>query len=81
MTTKEERLAALDRAVELGGGIVRFARAMNVTHQAVYNWRKRGWVPLERALVIETLYRIPHGALIEPSLAGQLRAATGNDLI
>ena len=45
MTTKEERLAALDRAVELGGGIVRFARAMNVTHQAVYNWRRRGWVP------------------------------------
>jgi hypothetical protein len=22
---------------------------MGVTHQAVYNWRKRGWVPPERA--------------------------------
>ena len=81
MTTKEERLAALDRAVDLAGGIVRFARAMSVTHQAVYNWRKRGWVPLERALAIETLYRLPHVQLIEPGLAQQLRSASGNDLI
>lgn len=68
MTTKEERIAAIDLAIERGGGIVRFAKSMNVTHQAVYNWRKRGWVPPERAVVIEAVFAIPRADLMNPDL-------------
>jgi transposase-like protein len=68
MTTKEERIAAIDLAIERGGGIVRFAKGMGVTHQAVYNWRKRGWVPPERAVVIEAVFAIPRADLMNPDL-------------
>ena len=68
MTTKEERIAAIDLAIERGGGIVRFAKSMNVTHQAVYNWRKRGWVPPERAVVMEAIFAIPRSDLMNPDL-------------
>ena len=68
MTTKEERIAAIDLAIERGGGIVRFARGMNVTHQAVYNWRKRGWVPPERAVVIEAVFGIERDRMMNPDL-------------
>jgi transposase-like protein len=68
MTTKEERIAAIDLAIERGGGIVRFARGMNVTHQAVYNWRKRGWVPPERAVVIEAVFGVQRDRMMNPDL-------------
>jgi transposase-like protein len=68
VTTKEERIAALDLAIERGGGIVKFTKAMNVTHQAVYNWRKRGWVPPERALAIESIFGIERSQLMNPDL-------------
>jgi hypothetical protein len=68
MTTKEERVSAIDRAIERGGGIVRFARSLSLTHQAVYNWRKRGWVPPERAVVIEAIFGIDRNQLMNPAL-------------
>ena len=74
MTTKEERIAALDLAIERGGGIVKFCQRMNVSHQAVYNWRKRGWVPPERALVIEAVFGIERSQLMNPDL---VRAVSG----
>lgn len=74
MTTKEQRIAALDLAIERGGGIVKFCQRMNVSHQAVYNWRKRGWVPPERALVIEAVFGIERSQLMNPDL---VRAVSG----
>ena len=82
-TTKEERLEALDVAIARGGGIIRFAKAMGVTHQAVYNWRKRGWVPADKALVIETIFGIGREYLMEPRLVAVMRApvAQASDII
>lgn len=74
MTTKEDRLKALDIAVDRAGGIVRFAKAMGVTHQAVYHWRRRGWVPADRALAIETVLGVPRENLMEPRLVAVLTA-------
>lgn len=74
MTTKEERIAAIDLAIKRGGGIVKFCQRMNVSHQAVYNWRKRGWVPPERALVIEAVFGIERSQLMNPDL---VRAVSG----
>lgn len=74
MTTKEERIAALDLAIERAGGIIRFTKAMGVSHQAIYSWRKRGWVPPERALVIEAVFGIERSQLMNPDL---VRAVSG----
>lgn len=74
MTTKEDRLKALGIAVDRAGGIVRFAKAMGVTHQAVYHWRRRGWVPADRALAIETVLGVPRENLMEPRLVAVLTA-------
>lgn len=66
--TKTDRIKALETAIERGGGIVRFSKAINVSHQAVYHWKKRGWVPLDKALVIEKVFSVPREDMIEPGL-------------
>ena len=71
---KYQRVEAIDEAIDKGGGVIRFAKAMGVTHQAVYNWRKRGWVPPERALVIEAVFGIERSQLMNPDL---VRAVSG----
>lgn len=72
VATHEERIAALDEAIKRGGGIVAFARRIGITHQAVYHWKKRGWTPLGRALVIEASFSIDRNLLMEPRLAQAL---------
>jgi transposase-like protein len=79
-TTPEQRIAALDEAVMRGGGILKFARTLGITHQAVYHWRRRGWVPLERAITIHAIFKVERDNLIEPRLANAL-AAHAADLI
>ena len=68
MTTKETRIAALDLAIERGGGILKFCKQLGVTHQAVYNWKARGWVPPERAVAIEAVFHIPREETMNPDL-------------
>ena len=72
MTTKEQRIAALDLAIERGGGIIQFCRKLNVTHQAVYSWKARGWVPPERAVAIEAVFDIPRTDMMNPDLVRAL---------
>lgn len=74
MSTKESRIAAIDLAVERGGGIVRFAKAMGVSTQAVYHWKRRGWAPLDKAVVIETIFGIARDDLINPDILSALSA-------
>lgn len=68
MTTEEERMTALSDAIQRGGGIIKFAERMGLSHQAVYHWRKRGWVPPQRAAQIEEIFGIERGLLMHPSL-------------
>jgi len=51
--------ATLNRAIQAGGGVISFARAMGVTHQAVYHWKKRGYVPLDKAARVQSLFGEP----------------------
>ena len=74
MTTKEERIAALDLAIERAGGIMRFTKAMGISHQAIYGWRNRGWVPLERALAIEAIFGIDRKQLMNPDILRAVNA-------
>lgn len=68
MSTKEDRVAAIREAIASGGGVIQFAKAMGVTHQAVYHWLGKGFVPIERALVIEALFKVDRARIIDPDL-------------
>lgn len=43
----------IDRAIEASGGIYALARRIDVRYQHIQNWRKRGFVPYNRAKQIE----------------------------
>jgi hypothetical protein len=72
------RIDAINRAIAKGGGIVRFARSMGVSHQAVYAWKRRGWVPVEKAVVIEAAYGVPRDELMSPDLVRALAAPSAS---
>lgn len=74
--TKEQRVAALDEAIEQVG-IVAFSKSVNRTHQAVYQWRKNGHVPFVVATQIETLYGVPREKLIKPEEAAAYLTPSG----
>tara|TARA_R110000868_G_scaffold19939_5_gene85023 strand:- start:589 stop:831 length:243 start_codon:yes stop_codon:yes gene_type:complete len=76
-----QRLPALRDAVNKLGGIVEFSKALDVTHQAVYYWFAKGWVPLERAVLIERLTGVDRNFLVKPSVAEALQAAAVNDIL
>jgi len=48
-----EQLAALNEAIEKGGGIVKLAKTLDVTISAIQQWRTRG-LPPKRVKPLET---------------------------
>ena len=56
---------------------------MGVSHQAVTRWRKRGAMPIERALVAEQLFGVPRVTLVSPAVAEALTAPeqTGDSIL
>ena len=76
-----ERFPALREAIDKVGGIVKFAAALGVTHQAVYAWFSKGWMPLERAVVVERLSGVDRLKLVKPSIAQALGEADINDVL
>jgi transposase-like protein len=72
------RIDAINLAIAKGGGIVRFAKSMGVSHQAIYAWKRRGWVPVEKAVVIEAVYGIPRDDLMSPDLVRALAAPSAS---
>jgi len=58
----------LTRAAELAGSWYKLAKALGVTHQAVYEWKAAGYVPASRALQIEIAFGIPARDLVRPAL-------------
>lgn len=52
-------LAALNTAIANGGGIVAFAKSLDVSNAAVTAWRKKGHVPFPRAFEIEDKFGVP----------------------
>lgn len=62
-------MTGIDRAIEAAGGVLPLAKLLKVSHQVVYHWQKRGWVPAERALQIEARFKIPRAKLVNAKLA------------
>lgn len=71
----EATIERLDSVIGQAGGIIAFAKEMDVSHQAVYAWKRRGSVPIERAVTIEALYGVPARELVSPSIATALDRA------
>jgi hypothetical protein len=58
----------IQTAINAAGGVGPFARALGVTRQAVYEWRRLGWCPPLRAVEIEHLYGVNRRTLMSPRL-------------
>lgn len=71
------RREALEGAIRMGGGIVRFAKTMGVSLQAVTLWRKQRYVPLVRAVEIEQHYGIARECLVTRDVADALNTPRG----
>ena len=67
-------MTGIKQAIELAGGVNALAHALNVTHQAIYTWAKRGWVPMQRAVQIEQAYNVPRTDLLKPELVAVFTA-------
>ena len=81
MTNHQQRREALEVAIARGGGIIAFAKAMGVTHQAVTSWRKKARVPLPRAMMIEHLYGVGREHVIDPVIAEALMAPSAASML
>ena len=68
------RRRALEDAIVRGGGIVKFAKSLGVTLQAVTLWRRQHYTPLTRAVEIERLYHISREQLVRPDVAAAISA-------
>lgn len=62
-------MTGIKSAVERAGGAAKLAAFLGVSHQVVYKWVGRGWVPNTRAAQIEDAYGIPRADLVNPQLA------------
>lgn len=65
----EIEMTGIQRAIDIAGGANQLAEKLGVSHQAVYVWLRKGWVPAQRALEIEKLFDIPRAELFKPALA------------
>jgi DNA-binding transcriptional regulator YdaS (Cro superfamily) len=65
-------MTGIKKAVDLAGGANALALKLGVTHQAIYVWMRKGWVPAQRALQIEHLFDIPRVELFKPELSALL---------
>lgn len=68
MKTDTRTHPGIDRAIDKAGGITAFCREMDVTHQAVYDWKRRGWAPPLRAKRMQDLYGVPASETMDPRL-------------
>jgi DNA-binding transcriptional regulator YdaS (Cro superfamily) len=78
VSTGVHTVTGIKRAVEQAGGAAKLGAVLGVSHQAVYVWIKRGWVPNDRAVQIEQLYAIPRADLVNPKLAALFGTPTAN---
>ena len=67
--TTEINMTGIEKAVKIAGGASALAHKLDVTHQAVYVWLRKGWVPPRRALEIEKLFGVPRIDLFKPELS------------
>lgn len=65
-------------AIKAAGGVAALARALGVQHQAVQDYRRKGYVPPARAKEIEMQFGIPRNDLVSAKVRSNL--GLGGDL-
>lgn len=53
-----DKLRGIDKVIEMAGSAQLLAARLGVSHQAVYGWRKKGFVPTKRLLQIEKMFGV-----------------------
>jgi DNA-binding transcriptional regulator YdaS (Cro superfamily) len=64
----------INDAIQAAGGAAALAKELGISHQSVYHWAKRGWVPAQRAVDIEERYGVPRESLVNERIARVLAA-------
>ncbi len=72
--------SGLARAVQFAGGVSAFAQSLGVTHQAVYQWLRRGWLTPKRAEQVSELYGVPAADLLDPEITKLVRVTDVADV-
>lgn len=62
----EQQTSGVMDAITAAGGQGSLARKVGVSQQAVSQWAKRGWVPMEHIVEVERLFGVPRDRLINP---------------
>jgi DNA-binding transcriptional regulator YdaS (Cro superfamily) len=58
----------IERAVKAAGNQTALAKRLGVSQACVWAWLKRGWVPVEQAVVIEAEFGVPSRDLVNPRI-------------
>lgn len=67
-------MSGVNQAIEKAGkgdvaeGKRQIATALGITPQAISNFERKGWFPLERARQVSELYGIPLADLVRPDI-------------
>ena len=59
---------SIEKAIAAAGNQETLAAALGVKQPAIAHWKKRGWMPVARALQVEMIYGIDRLSLIKPAL-------------
>lgn len=62
----------IDRAIAITGSGTQLASKLGVSHQVVYRWHAKGFVPRDRAQQISELTGVPVRDLLDPKLVSLL---------
>jgi DNA-binding transcriptional regulator YdaS (Cro superfamily) len=62
----QEKITGIVELVILAKGQSNIAKALGISPQAVQQWVKQGYVPLDRSIELEKLYNVPKERLISP---------------
>lgn len=69
--SKLQNRSVVQKAIKKAGGIVALGRALGITHNAIYSWKR---IPSERVREVEAITGIPRHEL-RPDLYGEETAA------
>ena len=59
---------SVEALIEKAGTQRALAQALDVTQPVIAHWKKKGWMPVKRALQAQELYGIAWASLVRPEL-------------
>lgn len=65
----KQKQNGVELAIDKAGSQDKLADRLGVSQQVISKWKRRGYVPLNRAVEIETQYGIKRAQLINPRIA------------